>query len=100
LPGAERRPRDAPTPRYGPWRQRIAFIPDGSLFQAIRGGEAPVVTDAVEGFDEAGLRLKSGRHLAADDDVVVAATGFHLCVVVDVAFAVDGRPLAFADAVT
>ena len=26
------------TPRYRPWRQRIAFIPDGDLLQAIRDG--------------------------------------------------------------
>ncbi|MCE3250435.1 MAG: FAD-containing monooxygenase EthA [Geminicoccaceae bacterium] len=24
------------TPAYRPWRQRIAFIPDGDLFQGIR----------------------------------------------------------------
>ncbi len=28
------------TPRYRPWRQRIAFIPDADLFQAIRAGKA------------------------------------------------------------
>ena len=27
------------TPRYRPWRQRIAFIPDGDLFQGIASGE-------------------------------------------------------------
>ena len=33
------------TPSYRPWRQRIAFIPDGDLFQGIRSGKASVVTD-------------------------------------------------------
>ena len=32
------------TPRYRPWRQRIAFIPDDDLFKAIRDGKASVVT--------------------------------------------------------
>ncbi|HAR27892.1 MAG TPA: FAD-containing monooxygenase EthA, partial [Bradyrhizobium sp.] len=26
------------TPSYRPWRQRIAFVPDADLFQAIKGG--------------------------------------------------------------
>jgi cation diffusion facilitator CzcD-associated flavoprotein CzcO len=86
------------TPRYRPWRQRIAFIPDGDLFQAIRRGKASVVTDAIEGFTEAGIRLRSGGHLEAD--VVVTATGFHLSVLGDIAFAVDSRPLVFSDTVT
>ena len=38
------------TPRYRPWRQRIAFIPDGDLFQGIRAGKASVVTDEIERF--------------------------------------------------
>jgi cation diffusion facilitator CzcD-associated flavoprotein CzcO len=32
------------TPRYRPWRQRIAFIPDGDSFQGIRTGRASTVT--------------------------------------------------------
>ena len=28
------------TPNYRPWRQRIAFVPDGDLFRAIRSGKA------------------------------------------------------------
>ena len=35
------------TPRYRPWRQRIAFIPDADLFQSVREGKASVVTDEV-----------------------------------------------------
>jgi cation diffusion facilitator CzcD-associated flavoprotein CzcO len=33
------------TPSYRPWRQRIAFVPDGDLFQGISAGKASVVTD-------------------------------------------------------
>ena len=29
------------TPRYRPWRQRIAFVPDADLFQAIRAARPP-----------------------------------------------------------
>jgi cation diffusion facilitator CzcD-associated flavoprotein CzcO len=86
------------TPIYRPWRQRIAFIPDGDLLQAIRSGKASVVTDEIESFTETGIQLKSGESLAAD--IVVTATGFHLNVLGDVAFAIDGEPLVFSDTVT
>ena len=86
------------TPRYRPWRQRIAFIPDGDLFRGIRGGKASVVTDEIASFTEKGLLLKSGDTLEAD--VIVTATGFNLNVLGDIAFTIDGRPLAFSDTVT
>jgi len=86
------------TPRYRPWRQRVAFIPDGDLFRAIREGKATVVTDEIESFTETGIRLKSGEALEAD--VVVTATGFNLNVLGDIAFTVDGEPLDFAGSVT
>ena len=40
------------TPRYRPWRQRIAYIPDADLFQSVREGKASVVTDEIERFVE------------------------------------------------
>jgi cation diffusion facilitator CzcD-associated flavoprotein CzcO len=86
------------TPRYRPWRQRIAFVPDGDLFQGIVSGKASVVTDEIERFTEKGLLLKSGQELEAD--VVVTATGFDLSVLGDIAFEIDGKPLDFADTVT
>jgi cation diffusion facilitator CzcD-associated flavoprotein CzcO len=49
------------TPKYRPWRQRLAFIPDADLFEAIRSGKASVVTDEIERFTETGIRLKSGE---------------------------------------
>ena len=49
------------TPSYRPWRQRIAFVPDGDLFAGISSGKASVVTDEIETFTEKGIRLKSGR---------------------------------------
>ncbi len=84
-------------PRYRPWQQRIAFVPDGDLFQAVRAGQAQIVTDQIERFTATGLQLQSGRHLAAD--VIVTATGFHLNALGDIAFTVDGRTLDLADTV-
>ncbi|MGO9356547.1 MAG: flavin-containing monooxygenase [Xanthobacteraceae bacterium] len=86
------------TPRYRPWRQRIAFIPDGDLFRAVNSGKASVVTGEIECFTDSGLRLKSGEELAAD--IIVTATGFNLNVLGDIAFTIDGKPLDFAETVT
>ena len=86
------------TPTYRPWRQRIAFIPDGDLFQGIKSGKASVVTDEIERFTEKGILLKSGKELEAD--IIVTATGFHLSPNGDIEFEVDGKPLDFADTVT
>jgi cation diffusion facilitator CzcD-associated flavoprotein CzcO len=86
------------TPRYRPWRQRIAFIPDGDLFQGVRTGKASIVTDEIERFVETGILLKSGKRL--DADIIVTATGFNLNVLGDIEFAIDGKPLNFADTVT
>ena len=81
------------TPRYRPWQQRIAFVPDADLFKSIRDGNASVVTDEIETFTEHGIQLKSGQVL--DADIVVTATGFNLSVLGDIEFKVDGQPLDF-----
>ena len=86
------------TPNYRPWRQRLAFVPDGDLFEAISSGKASVVTDEIERFTETGIQLKSGTQLEAD--IIVTATGFHLCVLGDIDFIIDGKPLVFSDTVT
>jgi cation diffusion facilitator CzcD-associated flavoprotein CzcO len=86
------------TPKYRPWQQRIAFVPDGDLFQGIAAGKASVVTDEIESFTEEGILLRSGKTLKAD--VIVTATGFNLSVLGDIAFVVDGKPLKFNDTVT
>jgi cation diffusion facilitator CzcD-associated flavoprotein CzcO len=86
------------TPKYRPWRQRIAFIPDGDLFQGIKSGKASVVTDEIDRFTEKGILLKSRKELEAD--IIVTATGFNLCANGDIEFASDGKPLDFADTVT
>jgi len=86
------------TPDYRPWRQRIAFIPDGDLFQGIAAGKASVVTDEIESFTETGIRTKSGQQI--DADIIVTATGFHLNVLGDIAFEIDNKPLDFHETVT
>lgn len=86
------------TPRYWPWRQRIAFVPDGDLFRSVRSGRVSVVTDEIECFTEKGVLLKSGKTLEAE--IIVTATGFNLNVMGDIAFELDGKPLNFADTVT
>jgi len=86
------------SPRYRPWQQRIAVVPDGDLFSAIREGTASIATDTIETFTEHGIRLASGGEIPAD--VVVTATGFDLSVLGDVAFTVDGEPVDFTRHVT
>jgi monooxygenase len=85
-------------PRYRPWQQRLAVLPDGDLFAALREGTASVVTDTIETFTETGIRLSSGEELEAD--LVVTATGFDLSVFGDVAFTVDDEPVDFTSRVT
>jgi len=86
------------TPKYRPWRQRIAFIPDGDLFQGIKSGKASVVTDEIDRFTDKGILLKSGQELEAD--IIITATGFNLNVLGDIDFEIDGKPLDFAETVT
>lgn len=86
------------TPSYRPWRQRIAFVPEGDIFQKIKEGKASVVTDEIDRFTATGVKLKSGEEIEAD--IVVTATGFELCVLGDIAFEVDGKPVDFAETVT
>ena len=86
------------TPRYRPWQQRLAFIPEGDMFKGIASGKASVVTDEIERFDATGIQLKSGEHL--DADIIITATGFSLSVLGNIAFDIDGKPLNLADTVT
>ncbi len=85
------------SPRYRPWTQRIAFDPDGGLFRAFREGKASVVTDEIERFTKSGIQPVSGKTLEAE--IIVTATGFHLSVMGDIPFDVDGKPVDFAKTV-
>jgi cation diffusion facilitator CzcD-associated flavoprotein CzcO len=86
------------TPRYRPWQQRIAVVPDGDFFAALRSGAASIVTDTIETFTETGITVTSGEHI--DADVIVTATGFTMSLLGDIGFTVDGEPVDFTERVT
>ncbi|MFY9649374.1 flavin-containing monooxygenase [Trebonia sp.] len=86
------------TPRYRPWQQRIAVVPGGDLFAALREGKASIVTDTIETFTEHGIKVSSGEEIPAR--IVVTATGFNLSVLGDVVFTVDSEPVDFTQRVT
>lgn len=83
------------TPRYKPWDQRLCLIPNADLFRAIASRALQVVTDQIERFTERGIKLASGRELAAD--VIVTATGLKLALMGGVTFTVDGKRVNFPD---
>lgn len=83
------------SPRYPPWQQRLAVVPDGDLFLAIARGEASVVTDEIERFTASGVRLVSGEVLEAD--IVITATGFQMTIMGGIPFTVDGRPVDWSE---
>lgn len=85
-------------PPYRPWQQRVAFVPEGDLFLAVREGKASAVTSEIDRFTEKGLRLKSGQEIEAD--IIIAATGFNLSVMGDIPFDVDGRKVDWGDTIT
>jgi cation diffusion facilitator CzcD-associated flavoprotein CzcO len=86
------------TPKYRPWQQRLAYVPDGDLFKGIQAGKASMVTDEIERFTEKGVLLKSGKELQAD--IIVTATGFDISVLGGIAFAIDGKKLDLHESVT
>jgi monooxygenase len=75
-------------PRYNPWDQRLCMVPDSDLFEAIKAGDAEIVTGGIESFTEGGIELESGRELEAD--VVIAATGLNLLFLGGMKLTVDG----------
>jgi len=86
------------TPSYRPWQQRLAYVPDGDLFEGIRSGKVSVVTDHIDRFTQEGILTRSGELLEAD--IIITATGFNLSVMGDIAFDVDGEPVDFGKTFT
>ena len=84
------------SPSYRPWRQRLAVVPDGDLFAAIRAGRVSMVTGAIRTFTETGIEMESGEIVAAD--VIVTATGLRMSVMGDIPFTVEGAPFDFSQA--
>ena len=83
------------TPPYNPWEQRPCLVPDNDLFKALRAGKASVVRGEIETADGNGIRLKDGRHIAAD--VLVTATGLRMVTMGKIAVSLDGAPVDFAE---
>ena len=82
-------------PRYKPWDQRMCLVPDSDLFEAIKAGAVSVVTERIDRFVEAGIRLETGELLPAD--VIVTATGLQMKLMHGVEILVDGAPVALGD---
>jgi len=80
------------TPSYRPWQQRLAYVPDGDLFQAIKSGKVSVHTDTIKQFTANGVELNSGEYIEAD--IVVSATGFNLLFLGGIKFDIDDKPMA------
>ena len=85
------------SPPYNPWDQRLCLVPDGDLFKALATRRADVITDQIDTFTPAGIRLHSGRELEAD--IVVTATGLRILALGGMQLSVDGRPVELADTV-
>jgi cation diffusion facilitator CzcD-associated flavoprotein CzcO len=85
------------TPRYRPWQQRLAFCPNGDLFQHAAAGNVQVYTDTIDRFTEKGVLTASGELLEAD--IIVACTGFRLSVMGDIPFSIDGTSVNWHDTV-
>lgn len=84
-------------PAYQPWDQRLCLAPDGDLFAAISAGVADVVTDEIEAFTSAGIRLGSGEEVPAD--LIVTATGLNLRLFGGAEISCDGVPISLPDTV-
>jgi cation diffusion facilitator CzcD-associated flavoprotein CzcO len=82
-------------PKYNPWDQRMCMVPDGDLFRVIRKGQASIVTDHIETFNETGIKLKSGEQL--DADIIITATGLNLQLFGGTDLAIDGKPVELSE---
>ncbi len=82
-------------PRYDVWDQRVCAVPDADLFEAINAGKVSVVTDTIDTWTEDGIRLTSGKSLAAD--IIVTATGIEMQLLGGAELFVDGAKVAMSD---
>src|SRR5262249_36241690 len=81
-------------PRYHPWDQRLCLVPHRPLFESMSSGRAEIVTDRIETFTEAGIKLESGVELEAD--VIITATGLKVLFLGGMQVAVDGEEVDFS----
>jgi len=83
------------SPAYGPWEQRLCFVPDGDLLNAVRDGRARIVTGRIETVTPQGVLLADGSEIEAD--VIVTATGLSLAPLGKIAVSLDGDPVDFSE---
>ncbi|KRQ24841.1 FAD-containing monooxygenase EthA [Mycobacteroides sp. H001] len=81
-------------PPYDPWDQRLCAAPDGDFFEAIKSGNASVVTDTIARFSKCGIVLNSGEELEAD--IIVTATGLNLQLFDGMPIVIDGHTVDIA----
>jgi cation diffusion facilitator CzcD-associated flavoprotein CzcO len=86
------------TPNYNPWDQRMCLVPNGDLFKSIRKKQTSVVTDTIDKFTSTGIKLESGKTLAAE--LIVTATGLNLEICSNINLKVDGQDINLPDTVT
>lgn len=82
------------TPPYGPWQQRMCFVPDGDFLEAINRGEAQVVTGHIARVERDCVALEDGRRIEAD--AIVTATGLNVVLFGKIALSLDGAPVNIA----
>lgn len=85
-------------PAYAPWDQRLCVVPRGDLFQALRDGDASILTDTIETFTPTGIRITSGEEIEAD--LIVTATGLRLKIFGGMDLCVDGEPAVMSELMT
>lgn len=85
------------TPDYAPWDQRLCVVKDGDLFTVLKAGRASMATDHIERFTADGIRLKSGKTLAAD--IIIPATGLDIQMLGGIRPRVDGQDVMLKDKV-
>jgi len=84
-------------PPYDPWDQRMCVVPDGDLFDAIKKDSVDIVTDQIDCFTETGIKLRSGKELAAD--IIITATGLNMLAIGGLALTVDDKPVVLSETV-
>lgn len=82
-------------PSYNPWEQRLCVCPDGDFYQALRQGNAHIVTDTIETVTETGVLTSQGTTL--DADIIVTATGLKMKFAGGTQITVDGTPVKVSD---
>ncbi|MBV7265075.1 flavin-containing monooxygenase [Erythrobacter ani] len=83
--------KDAFTPPYNPWEERLCLVPDGDMFEAVKSGTAEIVTGHIQAFEKDGIRLKSGELLEAD--IIVTATGLKMAIAGKINLSLNGEPV-------